>query len=223
MNGSIQRVVKLGGSLLSWSPTPIRLAAWIASQPPASTLWVVGGGAAVEQLREAHRTQQLSDQQAHWQAIGVMDQHALRLAEWFPDWSIIQNLPTADIVPVDPSAQVEPANWIWQPSSSLRRQRDLPASWDVTSDSIAAWAAIQCRAQEVVLLKSTSATDSCLQEWSRAGLVDAFLPRLDLSPTRLRWVNLRNGDQRLADLAAIVDEAGSGNHAGADDGDSRPS
>ena len=222
MSDSIQRVVKLGGSLLNWAPTPTRLSAWLACQPPASTLWVVGGGAAVEQLREDHRAQRLSDEQAHWDAIGIMDQHALRLTEWFPDWSIMRELPTADTAQRIRSKHVEPANWVWQPSSCLRRQSDLPTSWEATSDSIAAWAAIQCGAEEVVLLKSTSASDSRLSEWSRVGLVDAFLPQLDLATTRLWTVNLRTGEQRMADPAARVNQAGTGNRAGADDGDSSP-
>jgi hypothetical protein len=70
----------------------------------------------------------------------------------------------------------------------------LHASWDVTSDSIAARVAEVRGAAELVLLKSTLRSDlSSLTEWANAGLVDAFFPQAAVKLPRVRLVNLRDG------------------------------
>ena len=53
----------------------------------------------------------------------------------------------------------------------------LPASWDVTSDSIAARAAVVLHASELVLLKSSLPAESAGREaLARSGFVDAYFP-----------------------------------------------
>lgn len=66
---------------------------------------------------------------------------------------------------------------------------ELPASWDVTSDSIAAWVAGEVGAEELVLFKSLSADGSgAIAEWSERGWIDAFFPRM---AARLRGCSIR--------------------------------
>jgi aspartokinase-like uncharacterized kinase len=66
----------------------------------------------------------------------------------------------------------------------------LPHSWSVTSDSIAAWIGGEIGAQRLVLAKSR-AKPFGLPDAIRAGHIDAafadFAPRLP----RIDWVNLR--------------------------------
>jgi aspartokinase-like uncharacterized kinase len=52
----------------------------------------------------------------------------------------------------------------------------LPCSWEVTSDSIAAWLAIQLGTEELVLFKSVSAKAADLEELSANGVVDGYFP-----------------------------------------------
>ena len=87
---------------------------------------------------------------------------------------------------------------------------DLPESWDLTSDSIAAYLALVFEADELVLLKSTlpQPRDS-VAALAAAGLVDRCFPQWmrALGPTarrtgkhqaRVRLVNLR--DERFAEV-----------------------
>ena len=80
---------------------------------------------------------------------------------------------------------------ILAPAEWLRAADPLPHSWDVTSDSIAAWVAGQVFARQLVLLKSVDllvqgadrtapgfrAGRDELAVLARKGIVDAYLPR----------------------------------------------
>ena len=73
-------------------------------------------------------------------------------------------------------------------------------SWDVTSDTIAAWIAGQLKAQSLVLLKSASLP---ARRHPRAGargskLVDPFFPLISSALPRVEYLNLRDpvGDAR---------------------------
>ena len=82
MNGQQKpyRVVKLGGSLLAWPQWPAAWQSWQRAQPPAVTLMVVGGGAAVDDIRRRQARWQLSDEQAHWLAIETMSANARQVS-----------------------------------------------------------------------------------------------------------------------------------------------
>jgi hypothetical protein len=57
------RVVKLGGSLLNWRETPAKIAAWLATQPQARNVWVIGGGEFVDLVRRWDETTPLNEQE----------------------------------------------------------------------------------------------------------------------------------------------------------------
>jgi aspartokinase-like uncharacterized kinase len=60
-----------------------------------------------------------------------------------------------------------------------RNEDALPHSWRVTSDSVAARAARLLHARKLVLLKSVDPpTEANWEEAARAGLVDAWFPRV---------------------------------------------
>lgn len=143
MNADV--VVKVGGSLLAHERELDAVLAVLAAAALRVRLLIVpGGGPFADAVRELDRRVGLSDDAAHWMAILAMDQCAHVLEDRL-----------AGRVPV-----LAPSKW-------LREADPLPHSWDVTSDSIAAWVAGQVGAHRLVLVKPPGATGA---------LVDAYFP-----------------------------------------------
>lgn len=124
-------VVKLGGSLYSSVPDIVPLLR--SSDRPL--LIVPGGGPFANAVRQAG----LDDETAHWEAIVAMDTYGRYIASF--------GLPVTDQLAV-PDQTV-----IVLPGRSLRERDPLPHSWDVTSDTIAAWMAAELHLN-LLLLKS---------------------------------------------------------------------
>ena len=182
------RVVKLGGSLLEWPELGSRLQAWLAVQPRAANVLIVGGGALVDKLRELDAAHKLPAAASHLLAIRAMTVTAALVAELLPRARLIEAIEQLD--------RSELASWqildVWRFLRLDQASPDpLPASWDVTSDSIAARVALALEADELVLLKSAlPAGPENLESLARAGYVDAYFPRAAQS-LRVRCVNLR--------------------------------
>ncbi len=74
----------------------------------------------------------------------------------------------------------------------------LPASWAVTSDSIAARIASHVKASRLILLKSASVSSHATRhEAARAGLVDPFFPEAARGFERVEYLNFRDPTARL--------------------------
>jgi len=196
------RIVKLGGSLLDLPGLIPRLRAWLVNQPPCPTMLVVGGGAMADSLRDMHRLHGLSEPVAHWLCVRAMLLHSAALlallpeARWagrFSEWSSSAREPR--VIPRD-SDSVH-SLMILDPWQFLREEEprlapcSLPASWDVTSDSIAARAAELAGAEELVVLKSADPPAQDLHELAIAGYVDRYFPVAARGIANLRFVNLR--------------------------------
>ncbi len=78
---------------------------------------------------------------------------------------------------------------VWLPSAMVIDNPDLPASWDVTSDSLALWLAQQLQAEGLILVKSVVVEEmQPLDELAAAGVIDAFFPDLfQRQPVNLAW------------------------------------
>jgi aspartokinase-like uncharacterized kinase len=124
-------VVKLGGSLSSRVPDLVPVL--LASGRP---LFIVPGGGI---FADAVRKYQVDDDSAHWMAIASMDQYG-----WFI---------ASQGIMVTAHLQVPDRPVVFLPYCSLRQHDPLPHSWDVTSDSIAAWVA-NLLGLDLLLLKS---------------------------------------------------------------------
>jgi probable H4MPT-linked C1 transfer pathway protein len=146
-------VVKLGGSLLSTPDVWRDVIATIAAFDTSNRLVVVpGGGPFADRVRDMDARIGLSDTVAHWLAIRAMDQHADLIAA-----------ADARLTRVDDAAGVAAAHAqqrvpVLAPLAWLRRVDPLPHSWEVTSDSIAAWAADVLAAVRLVLIKPSGAS-----------------------------------------------------------------
>jgi aspartokinase-like uncharacterized kinase len=112
-------VVKLGGSL---APRIAEIVPVLQSAH-CSLLIVPGGGAFADAVRRSG----VDTDAAHWMACAAMDQYGWTLAA--------QGIKTTSMI-----AQPK-GTCVLLPYCALRRYDPLPHSWDVTSDTIAAWVA----------------------------------------------------------------------------------
>jgi aspartokinase-like uncharacterized kinase len=172
-------VVKLGGSLAD----DTALAQWLrqlAQQRSPRVVAVPGGGPFADAVRAAQRRWRFSDRVAHALAIGAMDQFG-RVLCGIEDRAM----------PCSTPADIEAA-WagdhlpVWLPGPLMRDERSLAHSWDVTSDTIAAWLAEALGASRLLLVKSCELPSDCDDPalLAAAGIVDLALPGF-LSRTRL--------------------------------------
>ena len=163
-------VVKLGGSLLR---DPL-LPAWLdrlATRGAGQTVILPGGGPFADTARALQKEWRVDDVCAHNMAVLGMAQTARLLH------GIEPRLALADSEAGLRACLAAGRAVIWLP---LALQRDAPdplTSWDVSSDSLAAWLALRLRACAVVLVKSCAvpaqATPAAL---AAAGIVDRAFP-----------------------------------------------
>jgi 5-(aminomethyl)-3-furanmethanol phosphate kinase len=140
-------VLKLGGSLERGQGVE-RLCQEIARLGCVRRLLVVpGGGTFADQVRCAYRSHRLGETTAHRMALLAMDQYGLLLADLTPG-----ALATADILSARQAAAQGRAA-VLLPAALVIQADPLPHSWQVTSDSIAAWIAGMVKATLLVLVK----------------------------------------------------------------------
>lgn len=130
---------------------------------------IPGGGPFADTVREFDRRFGLSPEAAHWMAILGMDQYAYVLADRLPGARVVTDgREVAEALRGAAVPVLAPARW-------LRAADELPHSWDVTSDSLAAYLAVLLDAQELVLLKPVR---------GGAELMDPYFPR---AAAAIRW------------------------------------
>ncbi|MEW6231010.1 MAG: hypothetical protein AB1566_01700 [Chloroflexota bacterium] len=140
-------VLKVGGSL-SRGQGLTALGREIGRLGAQHRLLVVpGGGEFADAVRDHHRRYRLSEATAHRMALLAMDQYGCLLGDLVPGSVLVEDLLSARRVAAGGQTP------ILLPSSLLTQADPLPHSWQVTSDSIAAWVAGQVRAPRLILLK----------------------------------------------------------------------
>ncbi len=164
-------VVKLGGSLAGHPSLAQWLKALVRSRSARFAV-VPGGGPFADAVRQSQRTWRFSDEIAHSMAIGAMEQFGRMLGGIEPA-----------LVVCSTRAQIR-ASWnhgrvaLWLPQRLMRRNNQLAHSWDVTSDTIAAWLARSLHADGLLLVKSCPlpARPGDAAALASAGIVDPSLP-----------------------------------------------
>lgn len=112
-------------------------------------LIVPGGGIFADAVRACEREFNLGQDNAHWMAILAMNQYGYLLSSLIPE-----SVCTEDITEAHRCADsFKPV--VFLPYRFFKDKDPLPHSWDVTSDSIAAWIAGYLEAERLVLVKST--------------------------------------------------------------------
>jgi aspartokinase-like uncharacterized kinase len=182
MSGALVRVIKVGGSLFDWPELPSALSEWLAQQSPGTNYLLAGGGPWVEELRRAAATFDLSEEFCHRTALQLMRTSAAVLREVLRSAGMDK---ASSFILLDAETQLGIAK-------TLKRV-PLPASWDVTSDSIAAHLAKGLQATELVLLKSAQLTsDHSLSAAAQNAWVDGYFPQAAAGLPTIRFVNLRS-------------------------------
>jgi aspartokinase-like uncharacterized kinase len=165
MHSNIETVVKLGGGLLAHLERFETALRSIENAARAEPLLVVpGGGPFADTVRHADERFRPGDSAAHWMAVLAMDQHAHLIAARLSGGVIVGSAAEAAAAINAGSIPVlAPYRW-------LRDADPLPHSWEVTSDSIAAWVAGALGARRLVLVKPPGASGD--------GAVDPYFARV---------------------------------------------
>lgn len=146
----IKAVIKIGGSI-GQSPKLADLMLRISGLGPKHGILVVpGGGVFSNAIREYDRRFGLETDASHWMAILAMDQFGYLISSLLPDSALVQGL--ADARKILAAGRVP----VLLTYNLLFQTDQLPRSWDVTSDSIAAWVAGLAGVRRLVLLKSVN-------------------------------------------------------------------
>jgi aspartokinase-like uncharacterized kinase len=187
------RVIKLGGSLLDLDGLVPRLRHWLAAQPAATDVTVVGGGRLADTVREAFVRHQLGEEAAHWLCVRLLGVTAELVHRLFPESRLVERF-----AELSSDARADQLVF-FQAERFLRIEEPclfpapLPHTWDVTSDSIAARLATLLRAGELVLLKSGLPADGATaSDAARDGYVDGHFPVAAAGLPIIRCVNLRS-------------------------------
>ena len=172
----VDAVVKIGGSLLR-DPGRLREVLDIVADAGKehALLVVPGGGLFADAVRAMDRRIGLTEDAAHWMAILAMDQYAHLLHSRLRGATLVST-PAAAVAAIATGALPVLAPYRW-----LRDADPLPHSWDVTSDSIAAWIAGALAAPRLVLIKpagvaGTEAVDPYFPHARRRGTSCSLLP-----------------------------------------------
>jgi aspartokinase-like uncharacterized kinase len=156
----IDLVVKVGGSLLARPDHLEETLGQIAEAAARVRLVIVpGGGPFADAVREIDRRIGLADDEAHWMAVLAMDQYAHLLAARLEGGQLVR---TKEQVIAALDANRIP---VLAPYSWLREADPLPHSWDVTSDSIAAWLTGALGAGQLLLVKPPGANEPYVDDW----------------------------------------------------------
>ncbi|HTZ78430.1 MAG TPA: aspartate/glutamate/uridylate kinase [Stellaceae bacterium] len=189
-------VVKLGGSLGKAET----LRPWLAAlaRAPGRAVVVPGGGAFADCVRAEQPRMGFSDRAAHRMALLAMEQYALAMADLEPRLALC-----ASVAEIDAALGRETIP-VWLPSAMALADPAIAESWDVTSDSLAAWLAPRLRARRLALVKSVPAPVSLdPAALAASGAVDRAFPQFfAAADVALDWIG-PGEEARLARLLAV--------------------
>jgi aspartokinase-like uncharacterized kinase len=181
-------VVKLGGSL-SQSDALIKCLNSVEQFYQGRAVVIVpGGGAFADQVRLAQQRWQFDDKTAHSMAILAMQQMALLIKGLKSDFSIARSV--TDIR----KQLLRQKIVIWSPDIAELECAGVQASWDITSDSLAAWLAKRLSATELILVKSAIIDSSLsLEQLAKQNIIDnGFCDFVMQAAFKIQVINQQN-------------------------------
>jgi 5-(aminomethyl)-3-furanmethanol phosphate kinase len=144
----------------------------IAQSPNKQVVIVPGGGDFADQVRFAQQQWLLDDVIAHEMAILAMQQMALMFKGLESGFTV-----ACGVAEVKNCLKLNHAPVIWSPTISELNAAKVPCTWEVSSDSLAAWLAKQLNATELILLKAAAVTTNDLALLRQQGIIDAAFIR----------------------------------------------
>ena len=161
-------VVKLGGSLLG-SPELKQWLDTLVTHSDGRVLIVPGGSLFADAVREAQAVSGVDDVLAHRLALLAMDQYGWLLTGLCPQLAVAST-----------ELEIAERGWqhraiVWLPSHMALADERIPASWSVTSDSLAAWLAQTVAAERLILVKSVACGEGAMpaDQLSADGVLDS--------------------------------------------------
>jgi aspartokinase-like uncharacterized kinase len=147
-------VIKIGGGLIAVPGALDRVCQEVSAASGRHRIIVVpGGGPFADAVRAFDRSFLLSPAAAHWMALLAMDQYGHVLADRIPGAMLVDEPGSLlDCVNAGSVAVLAPSRW-------LRSADVLPRTWEVTSDSIAAFVAGAMDAARLILVKPSGNLD----------------------------------------------------------------
>lgn len=168
-------VIKIGGSLynseylVDWLNT-------LSNCNKQNIIIVPGGGPFANQVRLVDHLYELDQALAHNMAVLGMQQFGYLLASLCPKLCLAATKEQIDAC--WNQAQVV----IWEPFDMVNRYCKLEKSWEVTSDSLAAWLASFLSVDRVLFVKSAEITlaipTPTIAELAKQRCIDSTLPKL---------------------------------------------
>jgi 5-(aminomethyl)-3-furanmethanol phosphate kinase len=163
-------VVKLGGS----HAFSAHLRDWLGALATCAGHVVVvpGGKPFSDTVRAAQPRMGFDDRAAHHMALLAMAQYGCALTSLHPGYVLADSLSAIRRVARGGSVPV------WSPAPMTLRATDVAWSWDVTSDSLAAWLAGRLGAARLLLVKHVALPEGPLSadELAAQGIVDPAFP-----------------------------------------------
>ncbi|HXW70631.1 MAG TPA: uridylate kinase [Methylocella sp.] len=174
-------VVKLGGSLA----LSLGFAPWldVLSECRKPLILVPGGGPFADCARMAQAAMKFSDATAHHLALLSMEQFGVVLAAH-----------SKKFVLADSRVEFEGASGagkipIWRPARMVLAASEVPQTWDVTSDSLAAWLARVMGACHLLLIKSCNvAAPAPISDLVAKKIIDPLFPRFVAASSAEVWL-----------------------------------
>jgi aspartokinase-like uncharacterized kinase len=144
---NVDAILKVGGSLHRSEGLPELCREIVRIAGTYRLLIVPGGGIFADQVREIYRRYFLNETAAHRMALLAMDQYGYLLHHLITGSSLAADFTSAERI----AGAGRPG--ILLPSALVNQEDELPHSWEVTSDSIAAWIARKAQCRRLILLK----------------------------------------------------------------------
>lgn len=186
----MEAVLKVGGSLAEDPASLTSLCQELSVLAKNHRILIVpGGGEFADTVRKFDKTYSLSAMVAHKMAILAMDQYGFFLSDITPNSYVSHSLKEI-------SESVKGMLPIFLPSKLMFREDPLEHSWDVTSDTIAAYIAGLLHAKKLILVTDVDGIFSedpeknmdaklieelsaeQLQGWNKRTSVDKTLPKI---------------------------------------------
>ena len=186
-------VYKVGGSLFDMPDLFIHLKELLRDQS-TRPLIVAGGGGAADVVREWDRIHGLGESRSHRLAILSLSLGTAFLADGLGGRVVSDRDEASAAWAAKQIPVLDVAKFLER--EALEGATLLPASWEVTSDSIAAWVAERWPAR-LALVKSASSGRA------RDPYVDPYFAQASVNLDQVEWINLRDGERGHIHCAAV--------------------
>jgi len=182
-------VVKVGGSLAD-SATLLH---WLEQLAQTDAIIVPGGGPFAEEVRRMQAVWRFGDSTAHDMAILAMRQYGLMLAG-------LGGVGTFTSVAEFLADRQRGQARVWLPLPENLNAVGIPGSWEITSDSLAAWLAGELKAEHLLLVKSVALGEnrSACERLMADGVIDQAFKEFSRNVPFRSWICGREGHPELA-------------------------